>query len=192
MVLALPEDMLSEEAEAADPQRYQRIERTVARGHGAVRELLAAAKRPLCSLAAADGTQGGRAGSGLRRGERAAGRGVFPAAGLHRQRHACYVGDVGIGINPKLAQKVRDADLLLVLGARLSEMATGGYTLIEAPSPRQKLIHVHADPGELGGTYQADLPIAAGPRGFAAALAQVKPVDGGAWRGWSGGRTQGL
>ena len=70
----------------------------------------------------------------------------------------CYAGDVGIGINPKLAQKVKDADLLLVLGARLSESATSGYTLVEAPRPRQKLIHVHADPGELGRNYQADLP----------------------------------
>ena len=186
VVLALPEDMLGEEAEAADPQRYKRIEAHPSPAHmEQFRELLAAAKRPLVLV----GGGGWDAEAAARVHDFAEANGLPVAASFRRQDYigndsACYVGDVGLGINPKLAQKVKDADLLLVLGARLSEVATSGYTLIEAPRPRQKLIHVHADPGELGRNYQADLPIAAGPRGFAAALAQVEPVDGGAWRGW--------
>ncbi len=68
--------------------------------------------------------------------------------------HPNYAGDIGIGMNPKLAQRVRDADLLLVVGARLGEMTTGGYTLVESPVPKQKLVHVHAGAEELGRVYQ--------------------------------------
>ena len=72
-------------------------------------------------------------------------------------RHPLYAGDVGIGINPKLAARIRDADLVLAIGVRLGEMTTGGYTLLEVPRPKQKLIHVHAGPEELGRVYAADL-----------------------------------
>src|SRR5439155_223335 len=73
---------------------------------------------------------------------------------LFDNRHGHYVGDVGIGINPKLAERVRGADLLLVIGARLGEMTTGAYTLVEPPRPKQKLVHVHAGVEELGRVYQ--------------------------------------
>src|SRR5262249_7080891 len=96
--------------------------------------------------------------------------------------HPCYAGDVGIGINPKLAQRVKEADVLLVMGARLGEMPTSGYTLLDIPKPKQKLVHVHADAGELGRVYQPDLAINAGPRAFAAALAKFAPLDGAQWR----------
>ena len=72
-------------------------------------------------------------------------------------RHALYAGDVGIGINPKLAARIRDADLVIALGVRLGEMTTGGYTLLQAPRPVQKLVHIHAGPDELGRVYAADL-----------------------------------
>jgi acetolactate synthase-1/2/3 large subunit len=72
-------------------------------------------------------------------------------------RHAQYVGDVGIGINPALAAAVRDADLLVVVGPRLGEMTTGGYELIEAPRPGQRLVHLHPGAEELGRVYAADL-----------------------------------
>jgi len=71
--------------------------------------------------------------------------------------HPNYAGDVGIGINPKLAARLREADLILAVGPRLGEMTTGGYTLLEAPRARQRLIHVHAGPEELGRVYAADL-----------------------------------
>ena len=69
-------------------------------------------------------------------------------------RHPNYVGEAGIGINPKLGERIRDSDLLIAVGARLGEIATNGYTLIEPPVPRQRLVHVHADPSELGRVYQ--------------------------------------
>jgi acetolactate synthase-1/2/3 large subunit len=72
-------------------------------------------------------------------------------------RHPLYAGDVGIGINPALAQRVREADLILAVGVRLGEMTTGGYTLLQVPRPAQKLIHMHSGPEELGRVYAADL-----------------------------------
>src|SRR6185437_3037702 len=93
-----------------------------------------------------------------------------------------YVGDVGIGINPKLAQRVRDADLLLVVGPRPGEMTTSRYTLLDVPAPTQTLVHVHPGAEELGRVYQPALPILASPEAFAEAVAglRVNPR----WSAW--------
>src|SRR6185369_17994197 len=74
-------------------------------------------------------------------------------------RHPNYAGDVGIGINPKLAARVRDADLIVAIGPRLGEMTTGGYELLTPPRPKQKLVHIHAGAEELGRVYAPDLAI---------------------------------
>jgi acetolactate synthase-1/2/3 large subunit len=95
--------------------------------------------------------------------------------------HPCYAGDVGIGLNPKLAERVKSADLLLVVGARLGEMTTSGYTLIEPPVPKQALVHVHASAEELGRVYQSVLPINSGMAGFAAMAKALAPVAHSAW-----------
>ena len=79
----------------------------------------------------------------------------FRCQDLFDNRSPSYAGDVGIGINPKLAQRVREADVLLVIGARLGEMTTSAYTLVEAPLPKQTLVHVHAGAEELGRVYRA-------------------------------------
>jgi acetolactate synthase-1/2/3 large subunit len=97
-------------------------------------------------------------------------------------RHPNYAGDVGIGVNPKLERRVREADLLLVVGARLGEMTTGGYSLIDIPRPRQTLVHVHAGAEELGRVYAPELAINAGMEAFAAAARALDPVDGARWR----------
>ena len=76
-------------------------------------------------------------------------------------RHPLYAGDVGIGINPKLAARMREADLVLAIGVRLGEMTTAGYTLLQAPRPKQKLVHIHAGAEELGRVYAADLMLQA-------------------------------
>jgi acetolactate synthase-1/2/3 large subunit len=99
-------------------------------------------------------------------------------------RSASYAGDVGIAINPKLAQRVKDADLLLVIGARLGEMTTSGYSLLEVPVPKQTLVHVHAGAEELGRVYRATLPINSSYPEFAEALARLK-LDGAKWREWT-------
>ena len=106
----------------------------------------------------------------------------FRCQDLMDNRHPNYAGDVGIGINPKLAERVRQADVLLVIGARLGEMTTSGYTLIDIPRPRQTLVHVHAGVEELGRVYQPALAINSGMPQFAAAARALTPVDATAWR----------
>jgi acetolactate synthase-1/2/3 large subunit len=186
VVLALPEDMLRDKAAIPDPQPYQRVEPHPSPEQMAeFRAMLAAAKRPLTII----GGGGWNAEAALRVRRFVEDSGLPVAASFRRQDYLdnespCYVGDAGIGINPALAQRIRDADLLLVLGARLGEMPTQGYSLLDIPRPKQKLIHVHASADELGRVYQPNLPINAGPRAFAAALAKTAPVDGSAWRDW--------
>jgi acetolactate synthase-1/2/3 large subunit len=97
-----------------------------------------------------------------------------------------YIGDIGVGVNPKLAERVKAADLVLAVGARLGEATTSGYTLLEVPVPKQALVHVYPDPEELGRVYRATLPINAGMRAFAAAAAALPPPaqrrDWAAWQ----------
>ncbi|MBA2351228.1 MAG: thiamine pyrophosphate-binding protein [Burkholderiales bacterium] len=95
---------------------------------------------------------------------------AFRNQDLFDNRHSHYAGDVGIGINPKLAARVKNADVLLVIGERLGEMTTSGYTLLDVPVPRQKLLHVHPSVEELGRVYQPAIAIAATPGAFLAAI----------------------
>jgi len=107
---------------------------------------------------------------------------AFRFQDLFDNRHPNYAGDVGLGINPLLAKRIKEADVLLVIGARLGEATTSGYTLLDVPAPKQRLIHVHAGNDELGKVYQAELPINAGMPQFARALADVR-VRSDAWAG---------
>ena len=104
-----------------------------------------------------------------------------------QRRQTGPVGDIGIGLNPKLAQRVRDADLILAVGARLGEMTTSGYTLLQVPNPKQSLIHIHNDPNELGRVYQGSVMIASGMNEFATAAAQLVSGKAGkpAWADWT-------
>ncbi len=95
--------------------------------------------------------------------------------------HPNYAGDVGIGINPKLAERVRTADVVLAIGARLGEMTTGGYTLLRPPRPTQQLIHIHAGAEELGRVYDADVLVQASMACAAPALASLTPPDVRPW-----------
>lgn len=97
--------------------------------------------------------------------------------------HPNYAGDVGLGINPALAQRIRESDLLLVIGPRLGEATTGGYTLLDIPKTRQTLVHVHQGAEELGRVYAADLPIVSGMPEIARALAALTPSGTPAWSG---------
>ncbi len=89
--------------------------------------------------------------------------------------HRLYAGDVGIGINPRLAQRIRDSDLVLAVGVRLGEMTTGGYTLLEAPLPRQPLVHIHAGAEELGRVYQPTIALQCSMAAIGCALEEVDP-----------------
>ncbi len=184
VVLALPEDMLEANASVADAPHFQTIQaHPGAADLAQLRQRLAAAQRPLVILGGSGWND--EACADLRRFAEANHLPVacaFRFQDLFDNRHPNYCGDVGIGINPRLAQRIREADLLLVIGARLGEMTTGSYTLIEVPKPRQRLIHVHAGAEELGRVYAADLMINASMAPMAAALANLPPVDAAAWR----------
>jgi acetolactate synthase-1/2/3 large subunit len=186
VVLALPEDMLTTTAEVANTNPYRRV----AAHPGSddmqqLRAMLARAKRPLVILG---GNGWSRAACEDLRAFITANR-LPTAAGFRRQdlldnRDPHYVGDIAVGMNPALQTRVRDADLLLAVGPRLGEWTTSGYTLIEAPRPKQPLVHVHAGAEELGRVYQADLALNAGMPEFAAAARALAPVDSSAWRAW--------
>jgi acetolactate synthase-1/2/3 large subunit len=92
---------------------------------------------------------------------------------------------LGLGVSPKLAERAKAADLLLVIGSRLAETTSSGYTLIKSPLPDQTLVHVHPDPEELGRVYHARLPITAGLSNFAAALAALVPPASVPWKAWT-------
>jgi acetolactate synthase-1/2/3 large subunit len=185
VVLALPEDMLFAEASAVDPRRYEPVEAHPGNDDMLrLQKLLAQAKRPLVMLGGSGWTTEACADM-----ERFAVANQLPVTCAFRfqdlldNRHDHYVGDVGIGINPVLAERVRMADLLMVFGPRLGEMTTSGYTLIEAPVPRQKLVHVHAGAEEIGRVYQPELGIVSGPAPFARAAAALTPVEDPPWKG---------
>ncbi|MCG2585333.1 thiamine pyrophosphate-binding protein [Massilia sp. TS11] len=185
VVLALPEDMLTARAAVADTRRYTPVQGAPSAAQMAeLRQMLAAAQRPLVLVGG--GTWTRQACADLLRFVEA---NALPVACAFRfqdlvdNQHPHYVGDVGIGINPKLAARVKNADLLIAIGPRLGEMTTSGYSIIQAPVPSQRLVHVHMDPEELGSVYQAELMIASGMPQFAAALAAMAPVDTRAWQG---------
>ena len=185
VVLALPEDMLARSSDAADALAYQ-----VAKAHpgsgqiAQLRTLLETAERPLAIVGGADWTAQASADmtAFLEANE-------LPAGAAFRRQDALdndspsYVGDVGIGINPALANRVKQADVLLVVGPRLGEMTTSGYTLLEPPTPTQTLVHVHPGAEELGRVYRPELPILAGMEQFAAAVRDLRLEP--RWREWT-------
>ena len=187
VVLALPEDMLRDVVEVADLPPATRTAAHPGAGEMArVRSMLAAAQRPLMILGGS-GWDEEACGAVRRFAERNA---LATACSFRRQalfdnRDPCYVGDLGLGPNPALAERVRTADLILAVGGRLGEIPTSGYTLVEAPRPRQRLVHVHADPDELGRVFAADLAINAGPAEFAHALDALEPIPAPAWLEWT-------
>ena len=184
VVLALPEDMLSERAEVADAQRYRAHQPSP--DPAAIAELserLGAAQRPFVMV----GGGPWDTASSERFTAWALGCGLPVGATFRRQdivdnTCASYAGDVGIGVNPKLAARIRDCDLLIAVGTRLTEIETQGYTLPAPPVAPQPLVHVHPDPGELGRVYEPTLPILSGVAEFAAA---APVVDGARWAEWT-------
>ena len=188
VVLALPEDMLTDSAFAVVAPRVE-----VPQSHPApdamrrLREQLAAAQRPLLLLGGPGWSADGREAIA----RFAVQNGLPVACAFRRQdlfdnRHPQYVGEVGIGVNPELAKAVREADLLIAVGTRLGEIVTGGYTLLEVPVPRQRLVHVLACAEELGRVYQPALKVSSSLDPFAAAAAELPPVDAAPWREWLG------
>ncbi len=184
VVLSLPEDLLTEPAAASDAARYQPVQAHPAQEDMArLRTLLSAARRPFAIL-------GGGGWDARARADIQAFAETFelPVGVSFRRQdyfdntHPCYAGHVGISVAPPLSDRVRDADLLLLIGTRLGEASSRSYSLIEVPEPKQTLVHVHPGAEEIGLVYTPDLSIHAGVRAFAAAARALEPVDSGAWR----------
>jgi acetolactate synthase-1/2/3 large subunit len=187
VVLALPEDMLREPAEVEDAQPWRQVETHPSTMQVAeVLDELRRAERPFLLLGgsqwdadAVDAIETFAQASALAVGC------AFRRQDRFDNALSSYAGDVGIGINPKLAKRIQESDLLIVLGARLGEMTTSGYTLIEIPTPRQRMIHIHPDAEELGRVYQPQIAIHATPRAFAKALGELPPIEMPRWKAWT-------
>ena len=183
VVMALPEDMLTEEADVADAPKVTPAEAWP--GPDAMArfgELLREAKKPLFILG------GSRWSETARKSLIAFSEKFdipvttsFRRAHLFPSDHPHYAGDVGIGPNPKLAARVKEADLLVLLGARMSEMPSSSYSLISVPTPRQTLVHIHPGAEELGKVYQPALAIQASPEAFCASLAELAQPNAAPW-----------
>ncbi len=187
VVLALPEDMLSALTSAPELPRAEPA--LAAPAPDALRDLrdaLLAARQPIVIV----GGSGWDARS-CEALEHFAERWQLPVGCAFRfqdtfdNAHPNYAGEVGIGIAPKLAQRIRDADLVLAVGPRLGEMTTGGYELLVPPRPRQKLIHVHAGAEELGRVYAGDLLVHSSMACIGPALAALDPPAAPAWATWT-------
>jgi acetolactate synthase-1/2/3 large subunit len=187
VVLALPEDMLTTATSAPVLPMAQAAHAWPAPGGlRDLRALLMAAQRPFVIAGG-----GGWDAEAARALQRFAENWNLPVGcGFRFQdtfdnRHALYAGDVGIAINPKLAQRVKEADLVIALGVRLGEMTTSGYTLLQPPRPAQKLVHVHAGPEELGRVYAADLLLQSSMANAAKALEGLAAPTDVPWTAWA-------
>jgi acetolactate synthase-1/2/3 large subunit len=175
VVLALPEDMLEEMAEAIDRPRVERaVQGCDSETLNAVYDKFRSAKAPIAIVGGADWnaeTARDFALFAMRTG--------LPVAAAFRRQDAMpndfplYAGNLGYGPNPKLVARIKRADLVLVVGARLGEATTDGYELITPDHPGQVLIHVHPDPEELDRVYRADVAVCADARSFARAISQL-------------------
>lgn len=187
VVLVLPEDMLR--APTAS-QPLPRVEPPQAwadpGGLRTLRTMLLAAQRPLVIVGGGGWTP--QAAQAL---QRFAENWQLPVANAFRfqdtfdNHHPLYAGDVGIAINPRLAAHVRESDLVIAIGPRLGEMTTGGYTLLEVPRSRQKLVHFHASAEELHRVYQADLAFNTTMNAAARALEVLTAPPDVPWAGWA-------
>lgn len=187
VVLVLPEDMLTTPTAAPVlPQAQTAHAWPAPGGLRDLRAMLMAAQRPFVIAGG-----GGWDAEAARALQRFAENWQLPVGcGFRFQdtfdnRHPLYAGDVGIGINPKLAQRVKDADLVIALGVRLGEMTTSGYTLLTPPRPLQKLVHIHAGAEELGRVYAADLLLQSSMASAAKALEALAAPTSVPWAGWS-------
>jgi acetolactate synthase-1/2/3 large subunit len=183
VVLALPEDMLT--AIAAPPPAKRVVPFEITPSSDQMRQfsdMIGDAQRPVMII-------GGSRWNAEAKGhvEAFAERNSIPAVAAFRRQdkfdndHPCYIGEIGLGVNPQLRKTIDDADLVILLGTRMGEVASSGYQMLDVPSPRQKLIHIHASAEELGRVYTADIAINATPQGFAALLPDLPTLKRDTW-----------
>jgi acetolactate synthase-1/2/3 large subunit len=187
VVVVLPEDMLARQTDARPLPRVEPVQAWSAPGAlRELRELLLQSSRPF--VIAGGGGWTVQAAQAL---QRFAENWKLPVGNAFRfqdtfdNHHPLYAGDVGIGLNPKLAARIKDSDLILAIGPRLGEMTTGGYTLLQAPRSRQKLVHIHASAEELNRVYQADVAINATMNAAARSLEVLTAPPEVPWTAWT-------
>ncbi len=183
VVLGLPEDMLSAEVDVADAKSATRIQPAPSTGDmSAFQAALGKAKAPMMIVGGPGWSEATR-----KTIQAFAERFELPVASAFRyqdyfdNRHPNYAGCAGIGIDPKLQAAIKASDLLIVAGARMGEMTTQGYSLLDIPNPKQFLVHVHPSPDELGTVYRPDLAITATATTFAEA---IRGINTGAKPTW--------
>jgi acetolactate synthase-1/2/3 large subunit len=187
VVLVLPEDMLVKTVSERPLPRVDPVQAWSDPGSlRALREMLLASQRPFVIAGGSGWTP--QSAQAL---QRFAENWKLPVGNAFRfqdtfdNHHPQYAGDVGIGINPKLAQRIKDSDLVIAIGARLGEMTTSGYTLLQVPKPTQKLVHIHASAEELNRVYQADLAMCATMNAAARALEVLTAPTALPWEDWT-------
>ncbi len=183
VVIALPEDMLVETANAVDAPRVTPVPIWPGLSQMAeLQKMLWNAERPIAILGGPGWTE--RAGAAF---ARFAERFDMPVVGSFRRasvfdgEHENYAGEIGLSPNPKLKARIEQADIVMLVGGRMSEAAAQGYTLFDVPTPRQRLAHVHADPREIGRNYHPTLGIIATTPEFCSALEGVQPPAAIPW-----------
>jgi acetolactate synthase I/II/III large subunit len=186
VVLSLPEDMLSDEADVSDGVPVE-VEHAAPRPDDLARlgELLAAAERPL--VVVGEGGWTAQTGADVLAFCEASDLPVacaFRCQDFVDNHSRCYVGVLGVAMDERVAARLRDADLVLAAGGRLGEVPTRRYTLLAPPRPEQTLVHVHPDPDELGSVYEPDLAIVSSLPTFAAALREMGAIAP-RWREWT-------
>ncbi|MBS7542121.1 thiamine pyrophosphate-binding protein [Ancylobacter oerskovii] len=186
VVIALPEDMLADTVEVPDAPAFEPAETWPGlTDMMRLQKLLWNAERPILMLGGSRWSE-----KAIASVKRFAARFDLPVCVSFRRQmlfpadHACYAGDVGLGINPKLVARLRAADLVILAGGRLGEVPSQGYSLFPIPDPGVDIVHVHADADELGRVFQPALAINASPQAFAAALEGVQPPQAIRWSGW--------
>ena len=187
VVLVLPEDMLRSSTAARPLGRVEAVQPWSDPGSlRTLRELLMQAQRPFV-IAGGGGwtTQSAQALQRFAENWKLPVGNAFRFQDTFDNHHPLYAGDVGIAINPKLAARVKDSDLIIAIGPRLGEMTTGGYTLLEAPKAKQTLVHIHASAEELNRVYQADLAINAGMSAAARSLEVLSAPTDVPWEDWT-------
>ncbi len=185
VVIALPEDMQNDRASVADAARVEPVAIWPGQTQMAdLQKLLWAAERPIMIVGGSGWTAAARASV-----QRFSERFELPVAASFRRLslfdgdHPNFAGELALGLNPKLRARMDAADLVLLAGGRMAEIPSQGYELFDIPGPRQTLVHVHADAGELGRVYHPALAINATPPAFAAALEGLQPPREIRWSG---------
>jgi len=188
VVVVLPEDVLAQEATAAVTEPIVAAEPSPdASAIATLANLLAEAERPVLWLGGY-----GWSDEAVANVAHFAEDARIPVVTAWRRKdrfdnaHPKYAGELGLGSNPKLVERVKSADLVVAIGTRLGEVTSQGYTLPAVPTPAQKLVHVHPDGDALGAVVRPTLAVQSSVRLAAAALAELGfTVDGERWAGWA-------